>query len=293
MKEFLENIKKSIYCPEYYQELLTKPFSYSFKYYLLFSLCLVFIVTIPSSIKAVPKAKEGIKSASSFVVEKYPEELEIKIKDGKAETNVEEPYFIKIPKEGLDSSEKNFKTENLLVIDTKAGTDLDKFDEYKTVLLLTGENLVYYTDEKITAQPLKEMGSITINKNEIKSFVAKATPYLDAFVSLLPALILVALLLKFFVLCVYLIFGALLIFVAAKIVKVDIQYGKAYQIGLHLMTLPILATTIEGWVPNLHVPFLFTILLVVGSFLNLKPGEKKDQPNIINQEPDNTQPKNG
>jgi hypothetical protein len=292
MKEFFENIKKSIYNPAYYQELRNKPFLFSFKYYLLFSLCLAIILTIPTSMKAIPKMKEGIKFASSTLVEKYPEELEIKIKDGKASTNVAEPYFVKTPKEISDSIEKeqkNSKFENLLVIDTKSGTDLNKFVEYKTILLLTDKNIVFYNDGKITAQPLDKMGEITINRTEINSFLKKINPFFNAFVSLFPALIFLALLVWLATFYVYLFFGGLLILIVAKIAKVDIGYWKSYQMGVHLMTLPILAITILNMIPKFQIPFLFTMLLVAGAFINLKPA-KKDL-NIIEPIKTDSQPK--
>jgi hypothetical protein len=276
MKEFFENIKKSIYSPAYYKELINKPFSFTFKYYLLFSLCLALIVTIPISIRSIPKIKSGINLAISTIVEKYPDELEIKIKDGKASTNVEEPYFVKTPKEISDSIEDGQKSkfENFLVIDTKSGADLNKFSEYKTVALLTDKNLVYFDNGKITAQPLDKVGEMTINKSEVKSFINKFNPYLNIFVSFFPALIFLMLLVWLFFLYIYLFFGGLLVFITAKIAKVDVGYWKAYQMGVHLMTLPIIVTTLINLIPNFQIPFLFTILLVLGSFINLKPIKK-------------------
>lgn len=291
MKEFFENIKKSIYSPAYYRELINKPFSFSFKYYLLFSLCFTLILTIPMSVRNIPKLKAGIDSVSSSIIDKFPEELEVKIKDGQVSTNVTEPYYFKTPKEFSDSVEKeeSSKFENLLVIDTQSGTDLNKFAEYKTIILLTDKNLVYYNNEKITVQSLEKTGPITINKSEIKSFVSKINPYLNVFVSLFPALIFFVIFVGLLAHYIYLFFGGLLILITAKIAKVDIGYWKAYQMGVHLMTLPIIVTTLVNLIPNFQIPFLFTILLVLGSFINLKP-IKKDL-NIIEPIKTDSQPK--
>jgi hypothetical protein len=60
-----------------------------------------------------------------------------------------------------------------------------------------------------------------------------------------------------------------------KIRKISGGYPKAYQIGIHAMTLPILLNIIIFlFVPDFRVPFFFTIAMLVGGLVNLR----SDQP---------------
>ena len=95
--EFFKNIKNSIYNPEYYSNLLNKPFSYSLKYFLLFSFIIALLLTVDSSFSALPKIKSFLDVAGKKTIQYYPDELQITIKNGKTSTNVNEPYFIKTP----------------------------------------------------------------------------------------------------------------------------------------------------------------------------------------------------
>lgn len=65
----------------------------------------------------------------------YPNDLEAKITNGQAYTNVEEPYFIK--------SCEGDQSQNLMVIDTKTPYASDKFDEFKVASWVTKDSIVY------------------------------------------------------------------------------------------------------------------------------------------------------
>jgi hypothetical protein len=73
---------------------------------------------------------------------------------------------------------------------------------------------------------------------------------------------------------VYLLFGAFLIWGLMKIRKISGGYKKAYQIGIHAMTLPILLNVIIFlFVPTFKVPFFFTIVMLMAAFVNLRSGQ--------------------
>src|SRR6185369_13916449 len=119
--KIISKIKSSICDPAYYKELNEKTIGYSFKYFFSLIFLLSLLSTIIFSVIYVPKAKSFLDSLGPKMISYYPAELEIKIKNGVATSNVTEPYMIKIPDElkktptsGNDSS--NY--ENLLVVDT-------------------------------------------------------------------------------------------------------------------------------------------------------------------------------
>ena len=95
MKIF-KNIKNSIYSPKFYKELLEKPFSFSFKYFAIFALTISLFVTIIFSVIYIPGIKFFIDEFGYNVIDYYPEELQVTIKNGQVFTNVQEPYFIQV-----------------------------------------------------------------------------------------------------------------------------------------------------------------------------------------------------
>lgn len=111
MKIFAK-IKDSIYNPEYYKDILQKPFSYSIKYFLFFALIFALVFAIPVSLKLIDGIK-NISENSPQLANYFPEELTIFIKDGKASTNVQEPYFIKIPNQWRADQDIDIQSKNI------------------------------------------------------------------------------------------------------------------------------------------------------------------------------------
>jgi len=277
--EFFKNIQKSIYNPKFYRELLTKPFSYSLKYFLLFSLLIALVATIYLSISALPEINTFLKGAGSAVLGYFPDELEVVIKDGMASTNVSEPYFLKIPIElpkslDIDMDVRDYGIENLLVIDTRFDeATLEDFQGYKTILLLSRKTIMSYDEKQVVIQPLTDIPDFKIDKGVISSLLSKITPYFRFVIPLFIISVFVGYFsFTFSAKMFYLFFGVLLIWIAAKILKVSIGYKKAYQLGLHLLTASILYEIIFGLILKISgIPFLFTGLILVFAVANLKP----------------------
>ena len=276
--KFFKNIKNSIYNSSYYNSVIANPFASSLKYFLLFILLLSLLTTIILSFTAIPKIKSSIDTVSKEILRYYPDELEIVIKEGKVSTNVQEPYFIKTSVSGL---------ENILVIDTKALFSLENFRDYKTACLLTEESLACYDqNQTIKIIPLTNISDFKLNKSIVSSFLTKIQPFFKLFY---PFLILVFFMVIFIASLwrmIYLFFGALLILLVAKVKKVDIGYKKSYQIGLYLMTAPFLINFLIKYVLEplgvpLNIPYLFTIVLVVMTILNLKTKTIAENPQIF------------
>ena len=70
---------------------------------------------------------------------------------------------------------------------------------------------------------------------------------------------------------VYLLFGALLIWLVAKIKGIKLGYRKSYIVGMQLVTGAIIITSVLSLISTkLTFPFFFSILLIALAFLNLK-----------------------
>lgn len=288
--EFFKNIKQSIYGPDYYQKLLSKPFSYSLKYYFLFILLLSLVASVLLSFYFIPRVALFADVISTKVVSHYPAELKVTIQNGKVSTNVHEPYFVAMPSEfkndknlelnGVDA--KEFK--NLVVIDTKSDFSIEQFQSYDTALLLTRDSLVMSGENgKITLQPLDSNVNFVLDKPTVEFFVAKIKPFLTFLYPLVFVVAFVVCLVALVFHLVYLLFGAFLVWIVVKAKKMSIGYGKSYQLGMHLMTFGILITTALTLL-NIYagigysIPFFFSIVLVIMAVVNIK---KPVQENIV------------
>jgi len=288
--EFFKNIKNSIYNPDYYSGVISKPFSYSLKYYFLFVLLIAFVSMILLSFTVVPKIKFLTDIFSEKILQYYPDELEIVIKDGKASTNVQEPYFIKAPpgweKETAVPDKKILGIENLLVIDTKTPFSIERFKDYKAFCYLAEESLTCYDeDQALKTTLLSKVPNVTINENFISSFIGKIEPFFKLVYPLLAIAVWFGISVVLFLRLSYLLLAAFLIWGVAKIKKVEIGYKKSYQFSMHLMTLPIIITCLINYFLsfvkiNLSFPFFFTILLVIMAAINLKPKAITGSPSL-------------
>jgi hypothetical protein len=282
--EIFKKIKNSVYGPDYYGQAEKKPFSYSLKYYLLFVLIISFLATIVVSVKTVPQIKSFADYFLGSVINRYPAELEVTIKSGKVSTNVQEPYFVGMPKKWEGAG-----YENILVIDTKNSFTEESFVGYKTACLLNETSIICYDKKDIKITSLKDVPDTTINKDKIISLAGKFTPFLRL---IYPAFIILVFCVIFFSYSwrlAYLLIFAILVWIIAKLKKVDMGYKKSYQLGLHLLTMPVIVTFLLEAVLKLtgtsfNIPYLFSILFAISSIINLK---RHDQIMVVPQAPGN------
>lgn len=273
--KFIWDIRKSIYGPNYYKELTAKSFWHSFKYYLLLAIILAVITAVSFLFSIFPAVKVFINNAESEVLNYYPDELQIFIKNGQASTNVAEPYFLKLPPEIKESVTKKNNApqdlENLLVIDTKNEFNIDQFKNYKTLVLLGKKNAVYYGDGKITIQSLEKISDFKLDKPLVVSMLEKVRPYLRFIFPVVAIVIFFVMFLGIDSNLFYLLFAALIIWFIARRRKIAIGYKKSYQLGLHLMTPALLLDSLLLIIsPNLHITFLFTGVTLITAVFNLR-----------------------
>ena len=140
-EKLLHLIRASIHNPEFYKGLLSRKISWSFKYFFSFILILAVVSTAVFGWRAVPAVNSFLNNLAPTILEYYPDELEIVIKDGEASSNVAEPYVIKLPAELMSNAPESAPpnepldaendVENALVINTKSS--LIDWKEFKEV----------------------------------------------------------------------------------------------------------------------------------------------------------------
>lgn len=271
MKSFIEHIQKSIYSPEYYQELLTRPASFSWKYYASFAMLLSLFLTIISSIALVPLINQTLNDFPKNFLAYYPDELEVSIINGHASSTVPEPYFLPVPemlKESIGTS-----TLHLGVIDTQAPLSLDRFSSFNA-LFSVSENTFIMRDERggVRVTPFSPSVNYTVNEEVLRDLIGGAEPYFKFAAPVVVLVVFMAMLLMFTIELFYLVFAALLVFIMGRLMKHKWTYGTSFRICLHAATLPLLLGTAFSLVhlDMVNLPFLSTILLLVVVFINLR-----------------------
>lgn len=281
--QFLNNIKSSIYNPEYYKEILNKPFSYSFRYFLSLAGIIAIVSTIVFSFNTVPEINKVIGEISPNVLKYYPDNLEITVKNGIVSTNVPEPYYIKMPaefkSEFQDSNNVSTRTspdlskiENMFVIDTLSPLTVDLFKSYKTFVLISRDSIAYYDNEAVKIQSLGQDANGVVTKAKVAAALTGIMPFIKIIPFALVPIVFIFSLIGFILgNMIYLIFGAFVIWIFAKATKRNFTYEKSYQFGLHAITLGvILEATIFQLYPVLEFPFLFTLLMLAIVWANFK-----------------------
>lgn len=277
--KFLANIKSSIYNPAYYSEILNKPFSSSLGYFLSLAVMIALLATIIFSFSALPKFNKVVDEIAPKALNYYPDNLEVAVKSGKVSTNVPEPYFIKMPADLKNTDQRTGartqtgELENLLVIDTKNPITIDLFNNYKTAAVLGYDSFAYYDNGAMKIQSLDQSINGVATKAKFAEMLNQFMPYLRVASFILVPIMFIFLFFGFIVgNLIYLIFGAFMIWIAASAMKINLTYGKSYQIGLHAITLGvILEATVFYFYPSLEFTFLFTIIMLAIVWMNFKP----------------------
>lgn len=169
------NLLQNLFSVTYYTSILSG--KQKFRLFLA-ALILALVVSIRPSFfilqKVYPLVQNLENKIMTVVDDVYPEELEVKIKNGYVSTNVTEPYYITIRQEQLESilslqEDKQIAKSKvrLLAIDTKGKAE--EFERYQSMALLTQTSLVYYQDGKTNIQSLRDIRDLTVNRELIKS----------------------------------------------------------------------------------------------------------------------------
>lgn len=217
---------------------------------------------------AYPLVNNIQEKGKSFIEENYPSELEIKIKNGNVSTNVPEPYYLTVSKKSLNfldnSTQKSLSDVKirLLAIDTKGKAD--DFDRYQSYALLTGTSLVYYNDQKVNIQSLRNIQNLTINKEFIDSKVASISRPIKelskVFTVITPFLVLIGI---FISNLFNLLFLAFLIFLINKIIRTPFNFSKIYEFTAPLWFVPTFFLSLVSLIPFLSFLTTFKTLFTM------------------------------
>ena len=289
IKAFLYVFFKSLTSIKYYQDVIKTHLNFSMKYFFTLSLTAALVVTAIGILPSFSPIKNTINDFLEQGRQIYPDDLIITSKDGKLSINQPEPYLIPFPDiSNLDQSdmpEPDMQIENLVVFDSN-GT-LDDLENYKTLFLVNESNVLARGENKIEVYPLKDIPEGQITKTEINKIfsqieqIAVYVPY--AIVTLLFIAVVV-----YYIgfRLAYLLFLALVLLGVGKIQKLDLDYKKYYQIGIHTMTLPLIVDVIVNLLNTpIELPFWFFMLNFIFGIIVVSSLKKQPEVETITESP--------
>ncbi|MFH1648679.1 MAG: DUF1189 family protein [Patescibacteria group bacterium] len=255
LKAFFYVYKNSMTSPKYYKEVLKTDLNFSLKYYFMLVLFASTLITTIETILVVPNIKTKIMGFAESARQTYPEDLIIKIEEGKWSVNREEPFVIPMPQIPNENVPEN------AIVFYRQGTisDVDLFD---TVVLVNDVNIVVRGANGIQARSLDNVPDIEVNKETFDNFIE----FLFSFTRFLPYIIFIATLLGLLIYFIffrlfYSLFLGAAIYALSLLNKKPLNYMGSYRIGLHTMTLPITFQVVLALVrSSLRLPLWFFIL---------------------------------
>lgn len=239
---------------------------------------------------ALPFVRNLDRRVLVIVDEIFPEELEIVIKNGRASTNVTEPYFLTISQSALQNFLQIDEGENrpqaklrLLTINTSGKAE--DFERYQSAAMLTSTSLVHYSDEDVQIQSLSNFPDMVISKENIIRGInewsenIKVTGLLQTILYFSPIFIV------FFLWLRHLgeIFGGtIIVWIMNKIHLTQIPFGRLFSFTGSLYVLPALLLILIKLTPgvNLFYGWFATglnILWLTIAYLFIKKYKEKHQ----------------
>lgn len=267
--KFLNQIKDSIYSPEFYSNAAQMAFGKALVYFLLLALLLTIIRSSVIIFPIVTSAQQGITKFMNEAAGIYPQELVVRIQKGQVSTNVKEPYFVSVPKSGGSAT-----VESILVIDTKTPFSTSQFNQYKAVVWLTKDSIFYKSNNssEVKAYDLSKVDNFTIDKTFVNSLVAKITPWTKFIGPVLGLLVFIGVYLSYDFRLLYLLFFAFVLWLLSKAFKKELSYGKSYVMGMYAISLGLIVETVlglvSGWTHFSGFLFMFTIISLGVVFVN-------------------------
>lgn len=283
LKAFWYILRRSLLDPLYYKELLSVSFGFSYKYIWMLLTCLVVVGLIPiagSYISYRSQIPSKLQEIKTTVLSLYPNELELRISNGKLYTNVDEPYAIPIPKSWGDMGK-----ESLLVIDTSA--TVEDYPDTNAFMLAT-RNALVYPDRGSNAESystrvfyFREIPrSIYMDKDRYETILYQLDPYIQKAPLIIDWVVaIIVIIAPWFgglmwsvVVLIGLIFNTFFLYLTARILRLSYSYGQLYRLAMHGVTWSLL-TQLLLTITKQEIPYASSVVFFLWMgvvFLSLK-----------------------
>ncbi|MBS3903060.1 MAG: DUF1189 family protein [Anaplasmataceae bacterium] len=293
MKKFLNTFQQSIASKIFYRDLENRSLRSSIGYYFGLIFLITIITTLVVSWNLLPAVRTLVKNIGPTIINYYPEDLEITIKDGVASHSEEDPVFVPfvIPNvEGFPAFESSsLPFRYAVVIDTKNTFDIKKFEEYETLVYLSKDYLVTANGEGRVEDlvALKDFPQdITINRQAVLSFIGELQPFVNALPVILFFLVFIGLFVLYGFSFIRVLLAALILMIIYRLAGLKRNFSKSYQVALHASTLALIVSSLFIFIniiPDVRIPFLFTALTVIIGTLMMPPAKSENGPLLADQ----------
>lgn len=255
MSKFFQDIKTAVTGENFVSTFSERGLGTAIWYHYRVALIVAVVFTLSAALFIVPALLKF--SVADFVSEYYPDNLVVTIEDGAVSTNVDEPYAVpldgKDPYTVTDTNSRVPDTKkspaHALVIDTRTIEPLTAMDTYDTYALLTKNQILVRDDGEIRVFKLTDI-TFTISESEILSVALMLRPvvfvFIVIFTILFPFLIAAGSLVgSLFVALLF----ALIVLLIGRVHDLALSYKKAYVLTLYLLTLPLMFTLLDNFIP--------------------------------------------
>lgn len=266
---FFNAFKNSISNPNYYNDILKAKFSFSFKYLLVCSFLFSLASTGIFIYKVGPVVNEWVDKAPSIIVNAYPQDLVFHTQGGEWYINKQEPYVIPFPKFVTEAQRKEAGLPQNMITFYKEGT-IEDVTRLNTMFLVNRKNILAINENGgVDSSPLGELPNTRITRQSLEQSVAQIVPVIERIVAIAGIFVLVFLFFWNFIgLLLYLLWLGFLLWIMGMIFSRKVTYEKAYQFGIHTITIPLIFKLLLSFVAfGFPLPFWFTVVsVIIGAF---------------------------
>jgi Protein of unknown function (DUF1189) len=270
-----KTIWHSIYSPAFYTSEKAAPAKRAWKYFFLFFLLLSVCSTVVFSIRIIfPLTQLFSPQGIDKMVSLYPRELKLTIKNGHASTNVVEPYLIAIPANlpSSQSKQRSMSVDNIVAIDTKATTTYQRFDDYKTLLLITSDSFIARKNgsQQLTVNRFPADMNVTIDQDQIRTWITSFKPQLKWIVPLLILCVLAGIYIGSIILgIIFIAVLGLVVWLVQKLRGLDITYGQTFKLGLYAITAAEIIDLVLSIFGASTPWYLYIAFILIAYFVNM------------------------
>lgn len=270
---FFNKLKNSIYSPQFYAGIPAGSFGSALGYFTL----LILVVTVIQAINPIwsfaTVGQKEIDKVVSRAKSAYPAGLELDIKNGEVQTNLEEPYMIP----ASDDKNQAEEIQNMVVIDTKTPFSTTQFNKYKTVSWVTKDSIFVRSNDngQLRTIDLSNVKDFTLNKATVDSWITKISPWLKLITPLAIGGIILGLFVINFFRLIYFLLLALVIFILLKIFNKPLSYGNTYKVVLYAVTLGLLVESVGGLLNFQGFPFMLSLITIAVVLFNYLSAPQK------------------
>jgi hypothetical protein len=285
-KSFGAFLKASVYDPPFYRSFADRPAGSLVGFFALIVLVAAVMTSFPA-LRAISsfvfQPSREADTIRQYVLDLYPDWLEFTIKDGRLSMNADSPYAVPMPRGMVAEANDPKLPANLVVINVEKPVELSDFKAYDTLIVLGADQVGIYDENKGKAQ-IQDISQFleepyTMTKGAYAGFVRMFEKAIRGFGTVLLFLIPVVMWMALFVgYLAYLLFAALVIWLAAWLRKARFGYGTAYKAGLVLITVPVIynAALALGCFRSIPIPMFFTLIIFILAIANLSSDDQAE-----------------